>query len=300
MQAEVDCMVTASRSRNGRRGSMSTGTCRADVGLQRLSQGLIASYTIDFIKAVRWDNARLSTARAENGPFKDVTQAAETLPDIAGSADTWRFDVFISHAGQDKPFARELRTDINSLGLRAFVDVKDLLPGDQAHEIMLGSANSAPVGLAVFSSEFFRRKWPMRELRILVERKTLLPVLYANMLHDELIGQLQHSVAAAPPKQVWNSFVQEIERTTYLRCMEEYTGVLRQDLCWNVVRLLATKVCRTLPNTVRTGDFLDRVEKAAQIICDEARFEDLPRWKTRQAKEWIADVKAQRKKLIAA
>ncbi|KAK9810247.1 hypothetical protein WJX72_007249 [[Myrmecia] bisecta] len=229
-----------------------------------------------------------------------VPPAAPSATGTAGSADTWRFEVFISHAGEDKPFARELRKDINSLGLRAFVDMEDLLPGDQADGIMLGSANSAPVGLAVFSSDFFRKKWPMRELRILVERKTLLPVLYRDMPYDELERQLKDSIVAEPPKEVWDSFVEEVQRTTYLRSKEEYTGVLRQDLCWNVVRLLATKVCRTLPNSVRTGNFLDRVEKAAQMICDDTRFEDLPRSKSRQAEGWIEDIKALRRELMAA
>ncbi|KAK9809968.1 hypothetical protein WJX72_002785 [[Myrmecia] bisecta] len=101
-------------------------------------------------------------------------------------------------------------------------------------------------------------------------------------------------------QSIWDSFVEEVQRTTYLRSKEEYTGVLRQDLCWNVVRLLATKVCRTLPNSVQTGDFLDRIEKAARMICDDTRFEDLPRSKSRQAEGWIEDIKALRRELMAA
>ena len=47
-----------------------------------------------------------------------------------------------------------------SLGMfdiRAFVDKDNLEGSDHAPEIMLGSANSAPIGLAVFSSAYFEK-----------------------------------------------------------------------------------------------------------------------------------------------
>ena len=72
-----------------------------------------------------------------------------------GTIRTWKYEVFISHAGEDKP--RELRNSLRMIGIRAFVDHEDLQGGDHAVDIMLGSADSAPVGLAVFSPAFFRK-----------------------------------------------------------------------------------------------------------------------------------------------
>ena len=41
----------------------------------------------------------------------------------------WRYDFFIAHAGADQPAAQELYKLLKSKG-RIFLDVKDLLPGD--------------------------------------------------------------------------------------------------------------------------------------------------------------------------
>jgi hypothetical protein len=65
--------------------------------------------------------------------------------------------VFISHAGEQKFFARELRADLKDIGIRAFVDKDDLRGADHAPDIMKNSAAAAPVGVAVFSSDFFRK-----------------------------------------------------------------------------------------------------------------------------------------------
>jgi hypothetical protein len=65
--------------------------------------------------------------------------------------------VFISHAGEDKHFARELRRDLHTLGISAFLDQDELQAGDNATDMMINTANSAPVGVAVFSSHYFRK-----------------------------------------------------------------------------------------------------------------------------------------------
>ena len=39
-----------------------------------------------------------------------------------GSPKNWKYDVFISHAGEDKSFAKDLHADLNSMGLEPFTD----------------------------------------------------------------------------------------------------------------------------------------------------------------------------------
>ena len=68
--------------------------------------------------------------------------------------------MFISHAGEEKPFARELRKSLGTIGIRAFLDQVDLQGGDHAVGIMLHSAHKAPIGLAVLSPAFSRKVWP--------------------------------------------------------------------------------------------------------------------------------------------
>ena len=45
------------------------------------------------------------------------------------AAGTVRWDVFLSHAGENKPFAEDLCERLGQMGLRAFVDKVALKPG---------------------------------------------------------------------------------------------------------------------------------------------------------------------------
>lgn len=81
--------------------------------------------------------------------------------------------MFISHAGEQKPFARDLRDSLASIGIRAFVDQEDLRGGDHAVDIMLDCARCAPVGVAVFSPEFFDKAMPQCTSACVLQRWTV-------------------------------------------------------------------------------------------------------------------------------
>jgi tetratricopeptide (TPR) repeat protein len=48
----------------------------------------------------------------------------------AGGSAPIGFDVFLSHGGPDKPWVQTLRDELGKLGLRAFLDVRELQPGE--------------------------------------------------------------------------------------------------------------------------------------------------------------------------
>lgn len=244
---------------------------------------------------------------------------------VPGNPATWKYEVFISHAGPDKEFGEELHKELKGLGLIAFLDqvrrisvllycdvslvymhlqnelssrklqvlglstphgmsivsatlssrqdtlqdfgmgsnaqgnanktgskeeekaalppsltlvtnylnaVSDmqleLLPGGAADEAMLDAANKAPVGIAVFSPEYFARKWPMRELEILVRRQVMLPVVFRFDSHEAFVNSLRSSAQQRLVQGDWETFTKSVERTTYLKRKEEYTSGLRQ------------------------------------------------------------------------
>jgi hypothetical protein len=126
----------------------------------------------------------------------------------------WEYDVFISHAGEDKTFAHQLGGAFRSIGLRAFVDEADLVAGDDADLRMLMAVKAAPIGLAILSQHFFRKKWPVKELKLIVGQATLLPVLY-KITHGEAKRGLSKSPhAEVYDPQDWAAFVHIVERTT--------------------------------------------------------------------------------------
>jgi hypothetical protein len=78
-------------------------------------------------------------------------------------------------------------------------------------------------------------------------------------------------------------------------------GYLRQRLCWDVLRILATKTCPQLStcNSVRTGEFLRKVEKAAEEIMKKgSRFRKISVDEREETEEWINDLKLLRKKML--
>jgi len=85
------------------------------------------------------------------------------------------YDVFLSHAGTEKQgIVSFIYKYLTNAKLEVFVDYDDkksLRPADHAPTKMEQAAWTAPVGLFVLSKEFLQRKWPVKELRIFLERR---------------------------------------------------------------------------------------------------------------------------------
>jgi hypothetical protein len=96
--------------------------------------------------------------------------------------DSKEWDVFISHAGEDKEaVARPLALALKRAGLKVWLDVHELRLGDSLTEkIDEGLANSR-FGVIVISPSFFEKHWPRKELAGLRAReeegrKVILPI----------------------------------------------------------------------------------------------------------------------------
>src|SRR5712664_1189200 len=115
-----------------------------------------------------------------------------------------RWDVFISHASEDKgDFVRPLAEALQATGLQPWYDETALTVGDSLRrKIDEGLANSR-YGIVVLSHFFFAKNWPQRELDGLMSRevagaKVILPVWH-NITFEEVRGyspMLSERVAA--------------------------------------------------------------------------------------------------------
>ena len=95
--------------------------------------------------------------------------------------EVWTWDVFVCHAGEDKPFARFLRKRLQELGLRCFVDEDDLHVTDNAPVAMDSAVRRTYIAVILLCKEFFRKEAPQRELRQFLEdngafRNQVIPV----------------------------------------------------------------------------------------------------------------------------
>ena len=105
----------------------------------------------------------LPTLRSANGCLSGIRSEPPVRPVPDESGQTW--DVFISHAGEDKAFiALPLYQALTERGLKVWLDKGELRIGDSLRrKIDYGLAHSS-FGVVVFSKSFFARGWPQYEL----------------------------------------------------------------------------------------------------------------------------------------
>jgi hypothetical protein len=100
-----------------------------------------------------------------------------------------RFDVFLSHASEDKNFVRDLAAALTQRGVTYWLDEIQLKLGDSLREMIDNGLASSRFGVVVLSSNFFAKKWPQRELDGLlsmeIDSKVILPVWH-EITSDEV------------------------------------------------------------------------------------------------------------------
>ena len=107
----------------------------------------------------------------------------------------WRWDVFICHAGRDKPIARLLGHELDDIGVRCFVDEDSLKGGDDAPHIMQKALESSQIAVVLLSVEFFKSEYTKDELRCILEewdiarRITPLPVFFITTDRCQTLAQ---------------------------------------------------------------------------------------------------------------
>ncbi len=133
----------------------------------------------------------------DEAPLRSIPTLVRNLEQDKNSPtdvpDSKTFDVFISHASEDKDeVVRPLAVALQTAGLSVWYDEFELRIGDSLRrKIDRGLANSR-FGIVVLSKAFFGRGWPEYELDGLVTRaisgdQILLPVWH-NVSKREVIG----------------------------------------------------------------------------------------------------------------
>jgi hypothetical protein len=103
-----------------------------------------------------------------------------------------RWDVFISHASEDKDAAaRPLANELTARGLRVWFDETTLEIGDSLQVKIDEGLSASRFGIVILSKAFFSKNWAKRELDGLVSRevsggKVILPVWHNIGLQDVL------------------------------------------------------------------------------------------------------------------
>ena len=117
--------------------------------------------------------------------------AKNDSPEISTPApSTGQWDVFISHAGEDKEaFVRPLALALRARGLSVWFDEFTLTVGDSLRRSIDRGLARSRFGVVVISPYFLDKEWPQRELDGLAARevdgtKVILPVWHNIAAHD--------------------------------------------------------------------------------------------------------------------
>ncbi|MGI8755646.1 MAG: DUF1883 domain-containing protein [Acidimicrobiales bacterium] len=133
-------------------------------------------------------------------PLPNISEARPALEDIAENfaatvpdGDQREFDVFISHASEDKDaLVRPLAEALRDRGLAVWYDEFEMRVGDSLRRKIDAGVSRSRFGLVVLSKPFFAKGWPSYELDGLVTRsvsaeQVLLPIWH-EISKDEVVS----------------------------------------------------------------------------------------------------------------
>lgn len=164
-----------------------SGHWHAVVDMQGLKGSTRASFSVV-------NGAALRPLPPIRGRREDLIGIADNIAELSTSSGDREFDVFVSHATEDKDLiVRPLAQALQERGLSVWYDEFELRVGDSLRRsIDKGIANSR-FGLVVLSRSFFAKGWPQYELDGLVmmsmtNKQVLLPIWH-DISKDDVMRQ---------------------------------------------------------------------------------------------------------------
>ncbi len=133
----------------------------------------IGGYAGRWSSSVRVLPGALPPARQVSSPLSFIRQAADEYSDAVGApSEAKAYDVFISHASEDKDeIVRPLARALTELGVSAWYDESELHIGDSLRRKIDAGLSRSRFGVVVLSPSFFDKGWPNYELDGLVTRE---------------------------------------------------------------------------------------------------------------------------------
>ncbi len=110
-----------------------------------------------------------------------------------GTRGKWRYDVFISHASEDKDrFVRNLAGALEDREIRVWYDEFELKPGDSLRRSIDRGLGSSRLGVVVLSPSFLRKNWTQYELDGLVARdvdgRNVIVPIWLDITRDQILA----------------------------------------------------------------------------------------------------------------
>lgn len=103
------------------------------------------------------------------------------------------FDIFLSHATENKDFVRPLASALVARGVRVWFDETEIGVGDSLRQSIDKGLIRSRFGAVIFSHAFFAKHWTAYELNGLVTRevgghKVVLPIWHSELAVEDVIS----------------------------------------------------------------------------------------------------------------
>lgn len=146
-------------------------------------------------------------------PLASVPSLVQNEPPDADNSATKRFDVFISHASEDKDeVVRPLAHALRDRGLEVWYDEFELRIGASLRRTIDRGISGSRFGIVVLSEAFFEKGWPSYELDGLVTR---------SVSGDQVLLPVWHNVSKQEVVAYSPSLADKLARSTATRTVEE-------------------------------------------------------------------------------
>jgi hypothetical protein len=215
----------------------------------------------------------------------------------AAPASPPRYDVFISHASEDKDeFVRPLKQKLEALGLRVWFDESSMKPGDSLRQEIDRGLASSDFGVVILSKSFFKKQWTQAELNGLFAlrlegRNRLVPVWHQITkgevaTHSPMIADLLAIQASDGPDLVALKILKVVRPAAMEVISTSLSGHRTGSGNWGQIggskfaielgkrhRRLREKILKINPR--RMADFYG-FEKVAQLEASERGEDEFP------------------------
>src|SRR6266498_3451666 len=101
------------------------------------------------------------------------------------------WDFFISHAFEDKEFARALANALTENGCRVWFDEFELRVGDSLRRSIDLGLSKSKFGIVILSPNFFAKEWTQKELGALTARETKAKKIILPIWHNISIQEVR-------------------------------------------------------------------------------------------------------------
>jgi hypothetical protein len=145
------------------------------------------------------------------------------------------WDIFLSHASEDKTLVRMLAAELEEIGVRVWLDEEVIAPGQSIRRAIDAGIAASVVGVVVITPAFLRKPWALAELDALFARESKGLARIVPVRHRMKLDRLIESVPLLAGRHIASAGWHWKEKTRAI-----YVGDLAGRILDGMVDLLPT------------------------------------------------------------